>query len=109
MSETGGAVLREVLLLFLALSLPAFATRFTFSAFFAAWRGRTWLALRRGASSFSPAAAAASRFFASVQHAVPEHALSLLQAACEHLYMLLVQLTAWVAVKIDTRWPGLTP
>ncbi len=106
MSETGVCCSSEVLLLFLALSLPAFAHEVYVSAFFAAWRGRTWLAFAARCASFSPAAAAASRFFACCSARVPEHALSLLQAACEHALHVAVQLTAWVAVKIDTRCAG---
>ncbi len=85
MSETGVCcVLREVLYCF-----GAFSTGFCARGLRSApslRRGVVGRGLRsrRGASSFSPAAAAASRFSLAVQHAVPEHALSLLQAACEH-------------------------
>ena len=83
--KPGCAVLREVLLLFLALSLPAFAHEVYVQRLLCgvAWSG---VACVRGAVRLlSHQQLRQLRVFSlAVQHAVPEHALSLLQAACEH-------------------------
>ncbi|CSR61672.1 Uncharacterised protein [Shigella sonnei] len=82
-------------------------TRFTFSAFFAAWRGRTWLAFAARCVFFLTSSCGSFAFFRLLFSTLCLNTrFRFFKLLASMLYMLLVQLTAWVAVKIDTRCAG---